>query len=47
MDDGRQAPTSAGRGAGTVGRSIGDVDKYRLEQMEYESKAMREYIIAG
>ena len=27
--------------------SIGDVVKYRLEQMEYESKAMREYIFAA
>ena len=34
-----------GRLAGLI--SIGDVVKYRLEQMEYESKAMREYIIAG
>jgi hypothetical protein len=49
--DGRQIPTSAGRGAGTVGRphidliSIGDVVKYRLEQMKHESEAMREYIV--
>ena len=27
--------------------SIGDVVKCRLEQMEYESKAMREYIFAA
>jgi hypothetical protein len=50
-NDGRQIPTSAGRGAGTVGRphidliSIGDVVKYRLEQMKHESEAMREYIV--
>jgi CBS domain-containing protein len=27
--------------------SIGDVVKYRLEQLEYESKAMREYILTA
>jgi len=27
--------------------SIGDVVRYRLEQMEYESKAMREYILTA
>jgi CBS domain-containing protein len=34
-----------GRLAGLV--SIGDVVKYRLEEMEHESKAMREYILTA
>ena len=34
-----------GRLAGLI--SIGDVVKYRLEQMEHESKALREYILTA